>query len=352
MAVLRTSSSTPRIERTPKPPANAVQLPKAQKDGFAFLPSPSNLLGAIKQDLRFPWPGKGCSDQIGWLQKVQPPTHDVTSQFESLDEKAKAGQPVLPPEAKDYVYLSVPGVTSGAVPDPFYMDSNLDALKDAGCETARAPVNTFDGVEANAKILKDTIEKYAAEGKKVVLVCHSMGGLDAAAALSLYPELKDDVRAMVTIQSPYGGSPVAQDTVTNPVLKSVAGAAMDLLGGSGKAFTDLTYDARQAFVAAHPMPPGIPTVCMASSRASPFSTMFATQEYLKSRYGLASDGMVSPADAFIPGAQTVTLQGLDHLETTGTEIDPFAAYHPADLTLGLVALALKAPPLPASGPVA
>src|SRR4051812_46450972 len=178
MAVQRTSSATARVESNAKSPTAPVQLPKSHHDGFAFLPSPSSILGAIKKELHFPWPGKGCADQIGWIQKVQPPTHDVTSQFESLDEKAKAGHPVLPADAKNYVYLSVPGVTSGAVPDEFYMDSNLDALKAAGCETARAPVNTFDGVEANAKVLRDTIQKYAAEGKKVVLVCHSMGGMD------------------------------------------------------------------------------------------------------------------------------------------------------------------------------
>jgi triacylglycerol lipase len=358
MTIRRTSSTPPRSDVRAPTARAANTLARTQKAGFAFLPSPSKLLGelgndvrAIANDLHFPWPGKGCADQIGWIQKVSPPTSDVTSQFESLDKKAQAGQPVLPPEAKDYVYLGVSGVTSGAVPGEFYLDSNLDALEKAGCQTAMAKVNTFDGVEANAKILKDTIEKYAAEGKKVVLVCHSMGGLDAAAALSLYPELKSDVRAMVTIQSPYGGSPVAQDTMANPVLKGVTGAAMDLLGGSGKAFTDLTYDARREFLSKHPMPAGIPTVCMASSRLSPFSAMFSTQEYLKARYGLASDGMVSPADAFIPGSQTVTLDGLDHLETTGTEPHPFSAYGPGDITLGLVALALKAPPLPEAAPI-
>ena len=362
MTVRRTSSTPPLPIAAPSRATNDALL-RTAKAGFAFLPSPSEVwdtirddagkaVNAIKNELHFPWPGKGCADQIGWIQKVSPPTTDVTSQFEALDQKAKAGEPVLPPDAKDYVYLGVSGVTSGAVPGEFYLDSNLDALQKAGLQTAKAPVNTFDGVEANAKILKDTIEKYAAQGKKVVLVCHSMGGLDAAAALALYPSLKNDVRAMATIQSPYGGSPVAQDTVTNPSLKTVTGAAMDLLGGSAKAFTDLTYDARREFLSKHPMPAGIPTVCMASSRCSPFSAMFSTQEYLKQRYGLASDGMVSPADAFIPGSQTVTLDGLDHLETTGTEPDPFSGYHPADLTLGLVALALKAPPLPAAAPIA
>jgi len=41
---------------------------------------------------------------------------------------------------------------------------------------------------------------------------HSKGGIDAAAALSMYwPELKDKVAGLVLAQSPYGGSPIASD---------------------------------------------------------------------------------------------------------------------------------------------
>jgi hypothetical protein len=46
----------------------------------------------------------------------------------------------------------------------------------------------------------------------VLLLGHSKGGVDSAAALSLYwPQLKDKVAGLVIAQSPYGGSPVASD---------------------------------------------------------------------------------------------------------------------------------------------
>jgi hypothetical protein len=82
---------------------------------------------------------------------------------------------------------------------------------------------------------------------------------------------------------------------------------------------------------------------MASNRCSPFSPLFATAEYMKDRYGIQSDGLVSPKDAFIPGSRTVTLQGVDHLDSTMDAVNPFLPYKPADLTLGLVALALQTP---------
>lgn len=45
-----------------------------------------------------------------------------------------------------------------------------------------------------------------------MLLGHSKGGVDAAAALSLYwSDLKDKVAGLALAQSPYGGSPIASD---------------------------------------------------------------------------------------------------------------------------------------------
>lgn len=68
-------------------------------------------------------------------------------------------------------------------------------------------------VEHNAWELKQYIEElYWGSGKRVMLLGHSKGGVDAAAALSMYwSDLKDKVAGLVLVQSPYGGTPVASD---------------------------------------------------------------------------------------------------------------------------------------------
>lgn len=68
-------------------------------------------------------------------------------------------------------------------------------------------------MENNARVLKEYIEEiYWGSKKRVMLLGHSKGGVDAAAALSMYwPELKDKVAGLVLAQSPYGGSPIASD---------------------------------------------------------------------------------------------------------------------------------------------
>ncbi|HLL83490.1 MAG TPA: hypothetical protein VK420_12585, partial [Longimicrobium sp.] len=82
--------------------------------------------------LRFPWPGHGSADKIGWIRDVKPGTTDATGEFNRLNELAQEGKDVLPKDANKYVYLAVGGLFSGAAPKEIYFDQNLDALKDAG----------------------------------------------------------------------------------------------------------------------------------------------------------------------------------------------------------------------------
>jgi triacylglycerol lipase len=322
--------------------------PVARDSFSAASPAHANLLGGALSHvnslhLPIPWPGKGEADKIGWIQKAYPPAKDSTAEFEKIDQAARAGDNVLPPDAKNCVFLAVGGLFSGAAPKELYFDKNLDALKDAGMQVGRVPVDTDMGVEHNAAIVRQAVLDAAKDGKQVVLIGHSKGGLDSAAALSMYPELKDKVRALVTIQSPYGGSPMAQDLLDNPLVRYGVGGAVEAIGGSVQAGEDLTYNSRMKFLAEHPMPKGIPTVCMASTTSNPTSPLFATEEYMQQRYGVKSDGLVLPQDAFIPGSKSVTLHGLDHLDSTGTTLNPFKPYKPEDLTLSLVAMALKMP---------
>lgn len=68
-------------------------------------------------------------------------------------------------------------------------------------------------MEKNAKEIKDYVEEiYWGSRKRVLLLGHSKGGVDAAAAISMYwDDLKDKVAGLALTQSPYGGSPIASD---------------------------------------------------------------------------------------------------------------------------------------------
>jgi len=79
--------------------------------------------------------------------------------------------------------------------------------------TLKKPLCMQSSVSKNAREIKEYIEEiYWGSRKRVLLLGHSKGGVDAAAALSLYwSQLKDKVAGLALAQSPYGGSPVASD---------------------------------------------------------------------------------------------------------------------------------------------
>ena len=83
----------------------------------------------------------------------------------------------------------------------------------SACPCARS---SQKGIEDNARSLKDQIEElhWGSHGSPVLLLGHSKGGLDAAAAVTIYrDQLAGKVAGVVFAQSPYGGTPLASDAV-------------------------------------------------------------------------------------------------------------------------------------------
>ena len=89
-------------------------------------------------------------------------------------------------------------------------------------------------VRDNAVRILAEVETLASRtGKRVVLVGHSKGGLDCAAALALFEErLAEHVRGLVTVQSPYGGSPIAADLLAEPTLAKAVEVILEKLVGA------------------------------------------------------------------------------------------------------------------------
>lgn len=279
-------------------------------------------------------------EEIGWLRKgdfeVGP---DLTPRFRDLLAEVRAGREVIPPHADRFVYLLVPGLASTY--QPTYMSDNLRALTERGLRAEKVELESERSVESNAQLLRERILEETRDGRQAVLLGHSKGGLEASAALALFPELRPRVRALVTIQSPYAGSPIATDIDACPKLAFLLQDTIRWLGDDPDAVSDLTYAKRRAFVRAHPHPGGVPTLCLASSRSDWRSIFLLTARYLRERYDEPSDGMVVPADAVIPGARWVELDDMDHAESVLRGLPGLDNYDPGEITQALVAMALE-----------
>jgi pimeloyl-ACP methyl ester carboxylesterase len=295
-------------------------------------------VSAFGQRIADVFEGPGSAGKPGWAQKNAEPAKDVSASFKEVLAAYRAGGAILPSSASSYSYLLVPGLLSDHYPG--YMADNAKALRDAGLTVHVARVQTQATVEQNAKIIRDAVLEAARDGRKVVLIGHSKGGVDATAAVSLYPEIRPQVRALIAMQPAFGGSIIANDLLESTLAPLARGTVSTLFGGDENALMDVTYASRKRFLADHPYPPDVDTVALATSRFSPRSLLSPLEQYLKLRYGAASDGFLATEDQVIPGARVVRLDGVDHADGALRGLPGQADYSPGELTLALVATTL------------
>ena len=155
-----------------------------------------------------------------------------------------------------------------------------------------------------------------------ILLGHSKGPLDAHAALVLHPEIVPRVRALVSIQACFHGTPLADDP---PRL-------------APKAFAEISHAARAEFLARHPAIP-VPAVALATRIARAEWPLERTRRYIAERTGQASDGFVAERDAELPGARMVRLDGLDHAAIALPWMRRRSPWDPVRVVLALLALA-------------
>ncbi|KAF8400867.1 hypothetical protein HHK36_014170 [Tetracentron sinense] len=321
----------------------------------------------------------GSSTDIGWLQRTPgvPPVEDGTTRFMELlqgiryrfdhqffvplsfDLLFRNGNHTLP---NSFVYLLIPGLFSNHSPLYFVNTKRFFSKMGLACHIAK--IHSEASVELNAWELKQYIEElYWGSGKRVLLLGHSKGGVDAAAALSIYwSDLKDKVAGLALLQSPYGGTPIASDILREgQIADKETRRIMELLickliKGDMRALEDLTYEKRREFITKHKLSEDIPLVSF-HSEASVAPGVLATMSHiahaelpwlpfpsfgngesdcvpigckvpvviplaaamavcalhLKLRYGEKSDGLVTSRDAEVPGSVVVRPdKKLDH----------------------------------------
>lgn len=289
---------------------------------------------------------RGSADDIGWLQRDpdMPPVEAGTERFTEILDSIRYGVHRLP---KSMVYLLIPGLFSNH--GPLYFCSTKTSFSKMGLTCHIAKIHSESSVEKNAKELKDYIEEiHWGSKKRVMLLGHSKGGVDAAAALSIYwPDLKDKVAGLVLAQSPYGGSPIASD-ILRPgqlgdylnVRKVMEILICKVIKGDLQALEDLTYERRREFLKKHQLPKELPVISFhTEAKISPAvlatlshvahaelgqatklpvmmplgAAMAACAQLLLARYGEKSDGLVTCRDAEVPGSVVVHPERkLDH----------------------------------------
>lgn len=155
--------------------------------------------------------------------------------------------------------------------------------------------------------------------KKVLIIGHSKGSLDALKTLVEWEEVKDNVAGLITIQGPFGGSDLADEMVSNQHLKHVLDGLLRLTGGNVGSLEDFTTWSGTNYLEEHAKEIEnleVPILNFASSLGDrkmsvPILRLF--HSVMKNK-DVTCDGLVPTQSALIPGCPGIVYMGLDHTD--------------------------------------
>lgn len=131
-----------------------------------------------------------------------------------------------------------------------YFRGVKSALEKDGHNVLAPSVNPVGTIAERAEQMAQAIMQYFSgdSDPRVIILAHSMGGLDARKALSAYSQLASITDALVTIGTPHKGSPVAQMVAQNwRPTQFIYQHLVDFLGSTVGGLSDLTPENAQIF---------------------------------------------------------------------------------------------------------
>lgn len=223
----------------------------------------------------------------------------------------------LPPRAEPDAYrlVFVPGFLSSCVPGFNTFADVIAAARAAGFEAQLLDVGGRGSVEANAAQLALQIGQLPDDGRRLLIVGHSKGVLDALAAMVLHPHLAQRVAAVIGVAGAFNGSPLADQlrglyrvaVASNPLLRCESGAGDELEG--------LRPEARRAWWRDHGRALTMPVYALvALPDAARVSPVLALTHGRLAEIDRHNDGQLLARDQVAPGGILLGYINVDHLE--------------------------------------
>jgi triacylglycerol lipase len=173
------------------------------------------------------------------------------------------------------------------------------AIAAAGYSVMATAVHPTAGIQRRAAQLKQWMldNRKAWDGQRVVLVAHSLGGLDARYMLGRL-DMTRQVRALVTVCTPHRGSPWADWCVENLGRRLRAIELIDRLGLDMEGVLDVTSERCRRFNSEIHDVPSVPYFSIAASQPWRKMPAFALLPWrIISKVDGPNDGLVSVKSA-------------------------------------------------------
>ncbi len=260
--------------------------------------------------------------------QARAPARDISARFGALcadgvldPERTGAAFQALRPLIEPVHFVLVPPFLSDTffAPNVIGVTTFLSGLEPwmtrEGLKAVTAPLGTQNAVHHNAEALTrflDTLEG------PICLIGHSKGGLDSLdCLLRAGPELRAKIIGLMSFQSPFYGSPVA-DLVSANAPTIGLGAAFRALGGNIQSLEDLRTVDRSGYMARHD-----PTIAalIAERRHLAFATWeepswqvpagSMANRYMLRKYG-RNDRLVTVDSAVLPYGRYAVTDAIGH----------------------------------------
>jgi len=233
------------------------------------------------------------------------------------DEPGGTGMPVAMSASHSHLLgLIVPGVGWECIEGWLGLDQSVkEFVNSAGFEAELVDVDGLSSSANNARQIRDSIMALpdGLKDRPIVLIGYSKGAPDILEAIVTYPELQDRVVAVLSAAGAIGGSPLAHIAEQKDLNIMRYFPKSSCSEGDGGALGSLHPATRRAWLAHHPLPPGIAYYSLVTYPHPDQISSVLMQTYKKlSQVDARNDSQVIYYDQIIPGSTLLGFVNADH----------------------------------------
>jgi hypothetical protein len=232
-------------------------------------------------------------------------------------EPAGSGQPVpLGAAGRPLLAAVVPGIGYDCIAQWLQPPGTaIEHLRKYGYDLRPIKVDALSSSAHNARQIRDAAMAMdlGPGAPRLVLVGYSKGTPDVLMAIVNHPEIRARLAAVVSVAGAVGGSALANDAeqYQADLLRHFPGSTCD--SGDGGAVADLRPAVRKAWLAANPLPAGVPTYSVVTlPQPERISSILQGSAGKLSMIDGRNDSQVIFYDQVIPGSTLVGYINADH----------------------------------------
>jgi protein tyrosine phosphatase (PTP) superfamily phosphohydrolase (DUF442 family) len=260
---------------------------------------------------------------------------DQTEAFTQAFKEFSAGSFEDWSKLRKYKVILVPGFLSDQIsrldflPDFEWKSSppfsrQIEWLKKEEVEYEYLQIATQKSIEFNLPAIRKALSE---SEKPVIFFTHSRGGLDVLEVLlTADRKQKAKVRGWVAFQSPFQGTPMADQFLLNPALQWTADNLLHIVQGDLQCVKDMSSFERKAYLKRQEQElqqllARIPVLSLGTWKPNlkGIDTSLEIQRDFLERLGYETDGLIPWQSAILPGSNYVFLKGVDHTSTIHSE---------------------------------